>query len=693
MAALTDSRRAASRQDTALPEGLGWFIVVGLGGLFSLFTAGLVRHSRPPALQGCRVARLRHSLTRAPLPQVYLGDRYSGHVPTSEEYSTAGRSIKMGLTACDIVSKWTWAATLLQSSNVAFQYGVSGPFWYASGATIQVLLFAVLAVEIKRKCPAIHTALEVVHARWGTGPHIVFLVFMFICNIIVTSMLILGGSAVINALSGVDLSAAAFLIPMGVTIYTAQGGLMATFIASWAHVAIIYIALCIFMFQIYATDPMLGSPKAVWDHLNVMNGLVPVEGNHPYGTMLTMKSHNGLLFGIINIIGNFGTVFVDQAYWQGAIAAKPSATYKGYLMGGMCWFAIPFTLATTLGLSGRAFDLPLTYKEAGDGLVPPAVAAHTLGTGGAFLIVLQLFMAVTASGSAEQIAVASIFSYDIFKRYIKPNATGKDIILMSRVGVFGFGIISGMLAVTLQQLGLNLGWVYNAMGIFIGSAVLPLSLAITWKKCSGSAAVTGAILAQFAGLIAWMVQGKLSSKALGWNGGKGEVTYESLGLLNAQLAGNCASLFGSIFITIPMSLIWPQNYDFAELRKLTDGNQVVTETDDSALLDADGADSPEAMDLALSWTYKTGSVLTLVLIILWPCLAIPAGHFTPSYWGWWVALAIAWGLIATFCTICLPLWEARTTITAVFKSLLGGHIPEGHEPSIHHAKAKPPTAV
>ena len=38
-----------------------------------------------------------------------------------------------------------------QSSNVAYKYGVSGPFWYASGATIQVLLFAILAVEIKRK--------------------------------------------------------------------------------------------------------------------------------------------------------------------------------------------------------------------------------------------------------------------------------------------------------------------------------------------------------------------------------------------------------------------------------------------------------------------------------------------------------------------------------------------------------------
>ena len=95
----------------------------------------------------------------------------------SEVYSTAGRSISAGLTASDVVSKWTWAATLLQSSNVAWNFGVSGPFWYASGATIQVLLFAILAIEIKRKCPAIHTMLEIVLSRWGTTAHLVFLCF------------------------------------------------------------------------------------------------------------------------------------------------------------------------------------------------------------------------------------------------------------------------------------------------------------------------------------------------------------------------------------------------------------------------------------------------------------------------------------------------------------------------------------
>ena len=71
-----------------------------------------------------------------------------------------------------------------------------------AGATIQILLFSILAIEVKRKCPNIHTVLEIVKARWGTPAHIVFLCFCFMCNVIVTSMLILGGASVMNALSG-----------------------------------------------------------------------------------------------------------------------------------------------------------------------------------------------------------------------------------------------------------------------------------------------------------------------------------------------------------------------------------------------------------------------------------------------------------------------------------------------------------
>ena len=62
----------------------------------------------------------------------------------------------------------------------------------------------------------------------------------------------------------------------------------------------------------------------------------PVEGNS-HGSYLTLASIGALSFGIINIVGNFGSVFSDQAYWQRAIASRPKSAIRGFLIGGLVW--------------------------------------------------------------------------------------------------------------------------------------------------------------------------------------------------------------------------------------------------------------------------------------------------------------------------------------------------------------------
>nr|POE79972.1 putative urea active transporter 1 [Quercus suber] len=143
---------------------------------------------------------------------------YNNELQTSEVFSTAGRTVKSGLVSSAVVSSWTWAATLLQSSGVAYRYGVSGPFWYASGATVQVILFATLAIELKKKAPHAHTFLEAILKRYGPATHGVYIVFGLMTNILVTAMLLTGGSAVVTSLTGVPTAAACFLLPIGVVL-------------------------------------------------------------------------------------------------------------------------------------------------------------------------------------------------------------------------------------------------------------------------------------------------------------------------------------------------------------------------------------------------------------------------------------------------------------------------------------------
>ncbi|KAL7189703.1 hypothetical protein ACSBR1_039361 [Camellia fascicularis] len=163
-----------------------------------------------------------------------------------------------------------------------------------------------------------------------------------------------------------------------------------------------------------------------------------MSGNYK-GSYLTVLSSGGLVFGIINIVGNFGTIFVDNGYLVSAIVTRPSSTHKGYLLGGLDWFVVPFFLPTSLGLGALALDLPITTSEANHGLVPSATAIALMGKGGSILLLTMLFMVVTFAGSSKLIAISSLCTYDIYCTYINPDAIGKQILRVSRGVVLGFG--------------------------------------------------------------------------------------------------------------------------------------------------------------------------------------------------------------------------------------------------------------
>jgi len=610
----------------ALPEWIGWAIVVGLGIVFAAIIT----------------------------IEVKIEEKYLGLNQTSEMFNTAGRTIKTGLTAAAIVSAWTWAATLLQSSTVAYQYGISGPFWYAAGASIQVLLFGILAIELKRKAPNAHTFLEIIRARYGDASHKVFLIFALMTNMIVTAMLLLGGSAVVNGLTGMDISIAAFLIPVGVMIYTLVGGLKATFVADYMHTIIIFVVILTFVAAVYVNQDITGGVEGMYDKLVEAAKLNPVEGNAA-GAFLTMASIGGLMFGIINIVGNFGTVFVDQAYWQRAIAAKPSSTVKGFLLGGACWFAIPFTLATTMGLTAVALGVDLTPAQVQLGLVVPAAATALMGDVGAIMILTMLFMAVTSAGSAELIAVSSIITYDIYRTYRNPNATGKKLVKISRMTIVGFGIGMGSLAVLLLHMGLSLGFVYLAMGIIIGSAVIPIALTILWKRTNRVAATAGAVIGLMVAVTTWVA----TAASLPEFGG--EINLASLGHNYSMLFGNVAGILTGGAIALFGSLGRKSTFDWKDLK------EKITLVEFSVVGSAEITENEETLKKAFKFSLTGGGLMTLILIVAWPVpLIVSAYVFDLLSYSIWVGISIIWVSIAAAIIIFLPIIEARKGIAQVF---------------------------
>jgi hypothetical protein len=321
----------------------------------------------------------------------------------------------------------------------------------------------------------------------------------------------------------------------------------------------------------------------------------------------------------------------------------------------MCWFSIPFSLATSLGLASTALMLPITSDEAGSGLVPPAVAFELLGDTGAVLILIMLFMAIVSTGSAESIAVSSLIAYDIYRQYINPDATGEQILFVSRLVIVVFGLFMGAFSIILFEIGLNLGWVYLFMGVIIGSAVCPLWNMMTWKKASGTGAIIAAWSGLFLALTGWLCAAQVQS---------GSITIDTLGTNEVMLSGNLIAILSSGFIHFMYSVfIDPQDFDFADLEK----NITLVEQDMRGLT-AEEQD-PDELRRAERWIKRRGYVLTVVLIFIWPILSVPAGVFTKSYFAFWVLIAIAWGFGAAIVITVLPLTESAEDIDTVLSGM------------------------
>lgn len=665
--------------DHPLPQGAGYAVVVGLGAVFAF---GMI------------------SIT-------FMLRRYQKEIIDAEEFSTAGRSVNSGLIAAAVVSSWTWAATLLQSTVQAYKNGISGGFWYASGATVQVILFATLAIKVKQIAPNCHTFLEIIKVRFGKSTHFVFMYYFLATNILVMAMLLTGGSSTVSFLTGMHPVAAIFLLPLFVLIYTLLGGIKATFITDYVHTIVIVVIIMVFAFKVWATSPLLGSPGAVYDILINMNKSEPVSGNAE-GSLLTFHSKSGGIFFVINIIGNFGTVFLDNGYLNKAISSSPAAALPGYVLGGLAWFAIPMFLSTTMGLACRALENSpsfiyypnkLTADQVNSGLVLPAAAYTLLGKGGAVASLLLVFMAVTSASSAELISVSSLYTYDIHRTYVNPKASGKTLIMVSHSTCVVFTFAMAGFSTGLYYGNVSMGWLYEFMGVVISSLVGVLCLAIFWKDLNFYSATLSPIIGSLLALMSWLASAK---------GLYGEVTYDTLFEDDVMLIGNVVSLLSPLIFVVIFQLIFgKQNFDFEllqqEISRVDETEEILgyegEQTENDGENDVDNEKDVEklqpvnsvvsiAKNIGLSEKEETLKAetellrrnskiagclcifMTIALLVVWPMPMYGSKYiFSKKFFTGWICVLFIWIFFTAGVVIVFPIIQGRHGIYTTIRGL------------------------
>ena len=230
------------------------------------------------------------------------------------------------------------------------------------------------------------------------------------------------------------------------------------------------------------------------------------------------------------------------------------------------YFGIPFAFGTIVGLGAvalentprfPAYPKPLTQEEVSSGLILPYMSQAAAGKGGAAAILLVLFMTSTSVTSTQLIAVSSILTFDIYRTYINPQATNKQLIRVTHITVVGFSIVVSSFATGLHEGGVDLNWILYMIGIIVCPGTFPTCFALLWRGQTKTAAIVSPIAGMACGFAVWF------SLAYHYSG---IITIASLGDTMPCLFATITSMFVPLPVSLILSCVKPGTYkwDFAQ---------------------------------------------------------------------------------------------------------------------------------
>lgn len=221
--------------------------------------------------------------------------------------------------------------------------------------------------------------------------------------------------------------------------------------------------------------------------------------------------------------------------------------------------------ALTSSPSFPTYPNALTDAQVGAGLVAPAAAITLLGKGGAVLMLILLFMAVTSSTSAELIAVSSLLTFDVYKIYINSSAPSSALVKISHYGIAFYGLVLAVFCCILNAVGLDLTWLVTILGILVGGAAVPVGLVLLWPRMSKIAAIAAPWIGLACGLIAWFVTTLKRS---------GVISIATSGDTTNAVAGNVASWGSGFLMAIVLTFIFPKQHINTEPKDIDRYNKI-----------------------------------------------------------------------------------------------------------------------
>ena len=399
---------------------------------------------------------------------------------SNENYALAGRKLSAPLIGVTIIGLAVGGASTIGVSEHAFRVGLSAG-WYTIAWALGAIVMGLFMAKKYRE-QNITTISELIERHHGTNAVILGVFCQIVIQLVIISLQYIAGGSILHAImpdvfdfkTGMLVSAVTFI---GITFI---GGMWSASLTNVLNIILIY----------------FGIVAATFIQLDKVGGISELAKTLPANVPWFSFTEGVGLTTITSWIITLVTVNLSlQSILQISLGAKDAATARrGFVWGGIIMLPVG-VLAALLGICAKSMypdaQAALALPQVIVGL-PPLLAGITLAA---------LWAADVSTACNLLLSAGTLFSSDIYKRFINPECSESRQLLMTRLCVIISGILTLGLAMSVSSI---LGTIMIGLSLTAAFSVIVI-IALFFPRYTSKAAGFWTLLAGFVMLVLWQI--------------------------------------------------------------------------------------------------------------------------------------------------------------------------------------------
>lgn len=406
-----------------------------------------------------------------------IGYLSSKRIESNTDFVVAGRRLGPILMAGTLAATEIGGGSSLGVVQQGMEsHGLSAA-WYIITMGFAFVILTFLAPKFR--AGMVKTVPEYFRRRYGNLSGVITALIMFVPLIGLTAGQFIASSVILSTMLNLDYKVAVLIVGIVVTIYAIMGGLWSVTLTDFVQVFLIVVGMII----------------AVPFATNLAGGWDAVVANVPAETFDIFKGYS--VMDVISLTVMYVATFTvgQEAVSRYYAARDGKAARQGSVLAAIVNFIYAF-IPTIMGIIVLAlinmgkFNAA-DFADVGARYALPVLAMEAMPALICGLLFAGIVSATMSSADSDLLGAGSIFANDIYKILIKPKASDKEVMIVTRVTMALVGVAATLIA--LFNTSSILSILMFAFTLRAAGSFFPYVLGHYWKGASTAGTIASLV--------------------------------------------------------------------------------------------------------------------------------------------------------------------------------------------------------